>query len=133
MYTVTLPGWGIDGTVIFSHLLTVHHIGDADPMIHVSRVTCQVKHVSCPLAWYNGLFRASGCGPLCTFSKIRRLPGTRGGCPSRVKSGHVECFSPPISSCFFFYTRRPYTYGRNQSGCEKVKNVGFLPFILCVF
>ena len=24
-------------------------------------------------------------------------------------------------------------YGRNQSGCEKVKNGGFLPFILCVF
>ena len=24
-------------------------------------------------------------------------------------------------------------YGRNQSGCEKAKNVGFLPFILWVF
>ena len=24
-------------------------------------------------------------------------------------------------------------YGRNQSGCEKAKNVGFLPFILLVF
>ena len=25
------------------------------------------------------------------------------------------------------------TYGRNQSGCEKAKNLGFLPFILWVF
>ena len=26
-----------------------------------------------------------------------------------------------------------FPYGRNQSGCEKAKNVGFLPFILLVF
>ena len=26
-----------------------------------------------------------------------------------------------------------YLYGRNQSGCEKAKNLVFLPFILWVF
>ena len=26
-----------------------------------------------------------------------------------------------------------HVYGRNQSGCEKAKNVGFLPFILWIF
>ena len=26
MYTVTLPGWGVDGTVIFSRLIMAHHI-----------------------------------------------------------------------------------------------------------
>ena len=26
-----------------------------------------------------------------------------------------------------------YVYGRNQSGCEKAKSLGFIPFILLVF
>ena len=48
-------------------------------------------------------------------------------------SNHAQSFTTP----YFLDVVSPYRfdliYGRNQSGCEKAKNLGFLPFLLWVF